>query len=402
MPLYNPLQEDELLFFLHIHKTGGTSFNAMLDQIFSSDQICPYYDDGAYQKFKTLTTEEDRQRFRLYRGHYPHFLIDELPRDPRKVTFLRDPLERTLSAYGEVQKLAALKMIKRTELANFSLEQYVADEVHVRPLNMAVKDFNNMVVPDMNRRYERVTQEHLDIALEKMEKFDFVGILERMDESLELFCHILGFPPIIKMEERNIGSHRKRSDAIPPEMKEYLIEANWADYALLEVATKRFEQQLGIMAEEKAAGIHLQNPQSKIHLDMHRYYSGQNLQSGEPVEPFGYVRWTGDDRITYFPLILTPGAKTAEFSVIGARGGGKMASLGKNVKIICAGQELPLTVEKGKALRGWNPFDAYFSEPQLMKVTIPAETIKSDDYTVLELHLSEKIKSICLNSVDIC
>ena len=129
MTILKPLLSDETIFFLHIHKTGGTSFNALLDQIFSKEEICPYFDDAAYTDLKIKTTQEQRKRFRLFRGHFPHYLIDELPDNLRTVTFLRDPLERTLSAYGEVQKLAANNLIERTELAKLTPEQYIADRV---------------------------------------------------------------------------------------------------------------------------------------------------------------------------------------------------------------------------------------------------------------------------------
>ncbi len=39
LSLYNPLKEDELLFFLHIPKTAGISFNYLMVSMFEDEEV---------------------------------------------------------------------------------------------------------------------------------------------------------------------------------------------------------------------------------------------------------------------------------------------------------------------------------------------------------------------------
>ena len=39
LSLYNPLNEDELLFFLHIPKTAGISFNYLMVSMFEDEEV---------------------------------------------------------------------------------------------------------------------------------------------------------------------------------------------------------------------------------------------------------------------------------------------------------------------------------------------------------------------------
>src|SRR5262249_37578035 len=97
---------DATYLFLHLMKTGGTSFNAHLADIFGADRIPPpprTDDDGPpdWIRYGSLSSLTDlpparRAEIRVHRGHYPH-LVTDLVEPDRTLTVLREPVERSIS-----------------------------------------------------------------------------------------------------------------------------------------------------------------------------------------------------------------------------------------------------------------------------------------------------------------
>ena len=88
------------IYFLHIPKTGGTSFIAFLDRHFAPDKICPA------QMLPELfqSPPETLARYSLYRGHLWYGLNSYLRRNLTYITLLRDPIQRTISWYSHVKR----------------------------------------------------------------------------------------------------------------------------------------------------------------------------------------------------------------------------------------------------------------------------------------------------------
>ncbi len=82
------------LFFIHIGKTGGVSFEHILKQNFAEKSICPYYYDVDF-----VEHSDDPLDYQLFFGHNWHYTLDILPPHTQPTTFLRNPTERLLSAY---------------------------------------------------------------------------------------------------------------------------------------------------------------------------------------------------------------------------------------------------------------------------------------------------------------
>ena len=103
-------------FFIHVMKTAGTTFVRQLQQQFPAEAIYPARDldwtspadVDAYINIPRLLAvpAERRAQIRVFTGHFPYMVCDQL--DPALVTMtvLRDPIERTISI---------LKQHKRSE-----------------------------------------------------------------------------------------------------------------------------------------------------------------------------------------------------------------------------------------------------------------------------------------------
>lgn len=80
--------------FMHIPKTGGTSFHNVLLRGFPSAEFCP-----VRLPFLHELSAEEIQKYTIYSGHYYYDDLDLIPGRKSVVTFLREPRARLLSLY---------------------------------------------------------------------------------------------------------------------------------------------------------------------------------------------------------------------------------------------------------------------------------------------------------------
>ncbi|KAI3683513.1 hypothetical protein L1987_84019 [Smallanthus sonchifolius] len=92
----------DLLFFLHVPRTGGrTYFHCFLKKLYSSDLECP----RSYDKLRFDPRKPD---CRLLATHDDYSMMSKLPREQASVvTILRDPIERVFSTYEFSVEVAA-------------------------------------------------------------------------------------------------------------------------------------------------------------------------------------------------------------------------------------------------------------------------------------------------------
>jgi hypothetical protein len=102
--------------FIHVMKTGGTSFVFHLLQQFAPDEVYPSAtldrvsptDAEPYGSIPKLTalTPERRAVIRMYSGHFP-FMVRDLIGGPdlRTLTLLREPVARTVSVLKQFKRL---------------------------------------------------------------------------------------------------------------------------------------------------------------------------------------------------------------------------------------------------------------------------------------------------------
>jgi hypothetical protein len=109
--------EDKLrFFFIHVMKTGGTSFVFQMLANFEPDEAYPSAIDrssptdvtpyASIPKMLALSPER-RARIRVYAGHLPYVASELLGFDVVRLTLLRDPVDRTVSMLKHVKRLFA-------------------------------------------------------------------------------------------------------------------------------------------------------------------------------------------------------------------------------------------------------------------------------------------------------
>ncbi len=201
----------DLVYFLHIPKTSGTSLSNFLQQIGGPEGASPvllwdHLVTGAYSV---------SEKTRFITGHFGGLLPLWLKRWPKIITMLRDPVARAVSHINEVQ---------RTELhplhhlaAGLSILRYCEHPVLRRSINnlqsryLASLSFSLALMPQPHDRtgergwgsisiqfedalyaLERETG-LLDAAVRALAAIDAVGICEAHGPSLQVFARLLGW-----------------------------------------------------------------------------------------------------------------------------------------------------------------------------------------------------------------
>jgi len=101
--------------FLHVMKTGGTSFVFQLLREFPADAVYPsaaldrqYPTDAEpYASIPNLTAiaPERRAAIRMYAGHFPFVVRELIGGDLTTLTILREPVDRTVSVLKQFKRL---------------------------------------------------------------------------------------------------------------------------------------------------------------------------------------------------------------------------------------------------------------------------------------------------------
>ncbi len=187
--------------YLHIPKTAGTSLRSYLSDQFPREAIVPYGDWQGLRAYDRIPSAG------LIAGHFDVRLLELLPRAPRRViTFLREPVARTLSALHHALHDPAFRH-KELDLTGRKLADLLLDPDAMRFFANTQTAFLSSV--DLNYS-TRITPSGLtelsfdtlvpDIAcaIRNLEKMDFIGLTENFASDLLILADILGtYPPSV-------------------------------------------------------------------------------------------------------------------------------------------------------------------------------------------------------------
>jgi len=156
---------------LHIPKSGGSSFRDFLGNLYGNGMRTMYTPEETAPRL--IHEVELDPRIRCLHGHFQADAYDHLLPDAVKVTWLRDPIERVVSGYYQ--------FLRHPDTAGDS-------------------DFNREFFESGMNLMEFARHENIRASLfwylnaVPLEDFFFVGLTEAYDDSMRLFCHLLGVP----------------------------------------------------------------------------------------------------------------------------------------------------------------------------------------------------------------
>jgi len=217
--------EDKTLIFIHIPKAGGITLCHTLLRLYDPSHVYWLHspDLECAGELSKLPIDQRRQ-LKVLMGHMPFGLHALLTQQTSYITFLRDPIERTLSYYSYVSQRHPDDLYYDAAVNKMSLEDYLksglfADNDQTRRLAGIPSD-------------EPCTIETLEIAKRNLhEYFSGVGITKYYDETLIMWKQLFGWSmPYYKRE--NITKQRLSREEVTPETLKIIENQNGFDIQL--------------------------------------------------------------------------------------------------------------------------------------------------------------------------
>lgn len=227
------------LFFVHVPKTAGTSFSTYLANHWNHGVACqPII--GGMERMKP-----DR-KVKFYFGHVDFSAIAE-PEKYFLITFLRDPIERCISQYKSWNDPKNFtpddpwkKIMSKEEIDSITLAQKIglSDFILCENSRFDVNLYNlqsRLLCDRVEGEYK-----YESAVANVLERFHFVGIVERFGWSIEkfrsMFSRTMSYHLPKESENRSSKSHLK----ISPKALQRLLDMNQHDINLYETVSSRF------------------------------------------------------------------------------------------------------------------------------------------------------------------
>ncbi|HEX2032412.1 MAG TPA: hypothetical protein VHL78_13625 [Actinomycetota bacterium] len=251
------------LIFQHIPKTAGSTLRQVVARQYPAPQVFvqePQQQPATSPYLRYLRGEQDlpamnrpgfdpNGRFRrelaalpgdrleaihAVIGHLWFGLHEALPRPATYMTVLRDPLERVLSLFHYHVGFNGL---------TGTLDDYLEAGRDFEIDNGQTRYLCGRL-PDADVRFVPCTPDMLDRAKRHLVRaFSVVGTVERFDESLLLMTRVFGWR-IPWYEPVNVNRERPPSRAVPPSIREHILERNRFDQELYRFADRLLDERL--------------------------------------------------------------------------------------------------------------------------------------------------------------
>ncbi len=258
-PLKIDLQPDDVLLYVHIPKTGGTSLISILDARFPENEIFPLHSPSTEDYFFTFSLDELR-RYRFVRGHfrfgpYDRHIYKHIAQNPICITMLRDPVQRTISEYRHIARVSHHPLhdglvASETPLHDFLVQPQYYGYITNRQARSVIGIYPGWPW-DFNRPKTLSDETLLVFAQQRLEQFAFVGLMERFEESVQLLMHTFGWSPAEEIPHLNVATDPLPDGLIPSQEMQVILSKTEIDRQIYHDAEALFDMRLEKMQVER-------------------------------------------------------------------------------------------------------------------------------------------------------
>jgi hypothetical protein len=222
-------------FFMHVMKTGGTTFVQHIWANFPPESVYPGPTRGVERQRAYYMIDElrrispgRRRSLRIFSGHFP-FVVGDLVGADVTLAMVRNPVDRTMSFLRHCKRY-------QERMVDMTLEE-IYDDGWMYPLyirNYQAKLFAMTADDKLESHLDVIDVDHarLEIALANLERVDVLGLHERYPEFLEIMRNQHGWR-IDHVPDMRVSTE---SWEVPPHLLERIATDNAADMALYERA----------------------------------------------------------------------------------------------------------------------------------------------------------------------
>jgi hypothetical protein len=239
-----PSESPSIIIFIHIPKTGGQSFNAVLERQYSDARVRGLYTTETIVGFKHLP-EAERNDLDLLEGHIGFGMHQYINRPARYITFMRNPVDLVLSTYYYILRQPTHQFHQTIVENSLSLKDFVERGIDW----LGTDNGQTRILAGENGEYcwppfGECTVEMLDRAKANLrDHFSVVGLTESFDASLILFKRAFGWR-MPYYEFRNKTEGRPSLAQAGPDVRALIESQNAFDIELYRYAQQLFEAQI--------------------------------------------------------------------------------------------------------------------------------------------------------------
>jgi hypothetical protein len=252
------LQTNESLYFLHIPKTGGVTLGTLLETRFRRAEVCPIHQFDNLQMFPPPVYDS----YRYFWGHFGMHLPEFLRRELVTITLLRDPIEQVISFYQHVRRDPSHYLFREVNGRQLTLDDFVRDPGMI-PHIWNAQTHHLLWDSWLHSWYSSgalmqdgtMVPEFLAVrrARERLDRFAFFGLTERMGDSLRLLCHLFGWEGFETVPELNASPRRSSVDDIPDDTRYAIEEITLLDMELVRYARQVFQDRFAQFVKNRPA-----------------------------------------------------------------------------------------------------------------------------------------------------
>jgi hypothetical protein len=263
------MKDNVLLIFIHLHKSGGTTFNVHLEKHFKEKFIHLDFKEDQL-KFNKLSKSE-RENIKVLAGHETYYKIHKkfLNKIPKYIVFVRDPAKRLVSQYNhhmaqrpnnkQISFREWYEKYPKNEMVSFFSKRSYPFQKKIQRNNLfqrilpkmtSTKLWKNLIYFFKSINIQNKENKLLKNSKELLDKCWFIGITENLDNDLKFLCNYMGIPA--KWENRRVtgnpttwkniqGKNSKVSYKklkLTPSLKAKIYKENPFDVELYEYAKK--------------------------------------------------------------------------------------------------------------------------------------------------------------------
>lgn len=257
------MKKKPLYIFLHIPKTGGSTFSVHLmenlhqEDFLNTTQLRYKFD---LRKVNSL----DKNKIKVILGHASYYGIHKLfkNREPKYIIFLRDSAERIVSSYNfemrvmKSENISFWKWYKtqpKNELVDFLDMKFkgkkgsklnLPDKI-IPILNFFIRPKNYLFFKKIYRLLKKIQEisknkqkQKFENAKKLIDKCWYVGFIPRLDNDLKFLFKKIGVP--VKYKNKNVTHKSKKLFELDNKTRKKLYKDNNYDKQLVEYAKKKF------------------------------------------------------------------------------------------------------------------------------------------------------------------
>lgn len=237
-----------MLYFIHILKTGGTTFDDIIFRQYGGDCILDLNGDDIDMEFanenhlsKIVKQTCEKTNLKAVTGHFRYGLHNLLhDTEPKYIAFFRNPVEQYLSQYYYAVNLNEYPEIKIMVAKCGNIIQYMESDLLKFSKNMQTYFISEASNRDyfVNHQNEMLSQAVKNIN----QSFKFCGIVEHYDESLIILKEILRWKKLPLYTKHKVNKNRPKLKEHDNSIIQQINELNKYDNELYRLAYEKFNE----------------------------------------------------------------------------------------------------------------------------------------------------------------